>query len=240
MTSAAVLASLPPLRVDGRVDKLRVVMSDQGLDAFVVSGLSSVRWLTGFTGSNAAVVVTPETFTLVTDGRYETQAPAQLADVGCTASVVLDRWLVTGAVGAIGSARRVALEADVVTWSVLQRWQGEISDTVELVPTHRVPAELRAVKDDAELARIAKAASIVDGVLADVESLLVPGVSEREIGTALGQAGGSEGLCPGIGVDVFTDRQMVDFVGGDDEGDLAEAVEIASESSIECHGRMDE
>jgi Xaa-Pro aminopeptidase len=185
VTNAAVLASLPPLRVDGRVDKLRAVMSDQGLDAFVVSGLSSVRWLTGFTGSNAAVVVTPDTFTLVTDGRYETQAPAQLAEVGCTASVVLDRWLVTGAVGAIGSARRVALEADVVTWSVLQRWQDEISDTVELVPTHRVPAELRAVKDDAELARIAKAASIVDGVLADVESLLVPGVSEREIGSAL-------------------------------------------------------
>lgn len=185
MTSAAILASLPPLRVDGRVDKLRAAMIERALDAFVVSGLSSVRWLTGFTGSNGAVVVTPDTFTLITDGRYATQAPAQLAEAGCSASVVLDRWLVTGAVAALGSARRVALEADVVTWSVLQRWESEVSDTVELVPTARVPAELRAIKDDAELARIAKAAGIVDGVLAEVEALLVPGVSEREVGQAL-------------------------------------------------------
>lgn len=185
MTSAAVLASLPPMSVAGRVDKLRAVMVDRELDAFVVSDLSSLRWLTGFAGSNGAAVVTADAFTLVTDGRYATQAPEQLADAGCSASVVLDRWLVTGAVAALGSAARVALEADVVTWSLLQRWEDEASDAVELVPTTRVLTELRAVKDDAELARIAKAAQIVDGVLAGVKEQLVPGVTERQIGQAL-------------------------------------------------------
>ena len=185
MTSAEVLASLPPLQVSGRVDKVRSVMAEQGLDAFVVSGLSSVRWLTGFTGSNGCVVVTAEGFTLVTDGRYASQAPTQLAEAGCDASIVLDRWLVTGAVETLGDARRVALEADVVTWSVLQRWEAETADGVELVPTTRVLPELRSVKDDAELARIARAATIVDGVLSGVKELLVPGVTEREIGQAL-------------------------------------------------------
>ena len=185
MTSAEVLAALPPLRVGGRVDKLRAIMAERDLDAFVVSGLSSVRWLTGFTGSNAAVVVTDDSFTLVTDGRYATQAPDQLAEVGCDATIVLDRWLVTGAVAALGDARRVALEADVVTWAVQQRWADEAPEQVELVSTTRVLPELRSVKDDAELARIAKAALIVDGVLAGVKEMLVPGVTEREIGQAL-------------------------------------------------------
>ncbi len=185
MTSAEVLASLPPLRVEGRVDKLRGVMAERELDGFVVSGLSSLRWLTGFTGSNGAAVVTADAFTLVTDGRYATQAPDQLAEAGCSASIVLDRWLVTGAAAALGAARRVALEADVVTWSVVQRWESEVSDAVALIPTARVLTELRAMKDAAELARIAKAAIITDGVLAGVEELLVSGVTEREIGQAL-------------------------------------------------------
>ncbi|MEM9466274.1 MAG: Xaa-Pro peptidase family protein [Actinomycetota bacterium] len=185
MTTAEVLASLPPLRVEGRADRLRAAMAEHELDAFVVSGLSSVRWLTGFTGSNGCVVVTPDAFTLVTDGRYETQAPDQLAAVGCDAAIVLDRWLVTGAVAALGGARQVALEADVVTWAVHQRWVDETSADVVLVPTTRVVTELRSVKDDAELARIATAATIVDGVLSGVKELLVPGVTEREIGHAL-------------------------------------------------------
>lgn len=185
MTSADLLAGLPPLRVDGRVDRLRAAMADQALDGFVVSDLSSLRWLTGFTGSNAAAVVTADSFTLVTDGRYATQAPAQLADAGCAATVVLDRWLVTGAVAALGASRRVGLEADVVTWATLQRWEAERAESVELVPTTRVVTELRAVKDDAELARIAKAAQIVDGVLAGVAEMLVPGVSERAVSQAL-------------------------------------------------------
>lgn len=185
MTSAEVLASLPPLRVDGRVDRLRAAMVERDLDGFVVSDLSSLRWLTGFTGSNGAAVVTAESFTFVTDGRYATQAPDQLSQAGCAAAVVLDRWLVTGAVAALGESRRVGLEADVITWSVLQRWEDETADRVELVPTTRVLAELRAVKDQAELARIEKAARIVDGVLAGVKEQLVPGVTERQIGQAL-------------------------------------------------------
>ena len=80
MTSAEVLATLPPLTVEGRADKVRAAMQSRDLDAFVVSGLSSVRWLTGFTGSNGAVVVTHDTLTLVTDGRYATQAPEQLSE----------------------------------------------------------------------------------------------------------------------------------------------------------------
>ena len=185
MTTSEVLATLPPLRVDGRVDKVREVMVGRSLDAFIVSGQSSVRWLTGFTGSNGCVVVTADGFVLVTDGRYATQAPGQLTAVGCDASIVMDRWLVSGAVGALGAARRVALEADVVTWAVQQRWANETSDEIELVATSGILSELRSVKDDAELARIAKAASIVDEVLGQVEDLLVAGATEREIGQAL-------------------------------------------------------
>ncbi len=44
------------------------------VDALLISDLTNMRWLTGFTGSNGWVVLTPDHLTLVTDGRYGEQA----------------------------------------------------------------------------------------------------------------------------------------------------------------------
>ena len=70
--------------------------------------------------------------------------------------------------------------------------------------------------------------------------LIAENAIEGEVGAPLGEPRGGEDLCPWIGVDVVADRQMVDLVGRDDEGDLTEAVEIASDRGIERYGGMDE
>jgi Xaa-Pro aminopeptidase len=46
-------------------------------DAFFVTALSNVRYLAGFTGSNAALLLTKDRALLFTDPRYATQAPAE-------------------------------------------------------------------------------------------------------------------------------------------------------------------
>ena len=56
----------------------------QGADALLVSDLTNIRWLTGFTGSNGWVVLGPDSLTLVTDGRYGDQAAQQMAAAGVT------------------------------------------------------------------------------------------------------------------------------------------------------------
>ncbi|HEX4308677.1 MAG TPA: aminopeptidase P family protein [Acidobacteriaceae bacterium] len=53
---------------------VRRAMADERIGALLVTHLPDVRWLCGFTGSNAAVAVTPEQAVLFTDGRYTTQA----------------------------------------------------------------------------------------------------------------------------------------------------------------------
>ena len=49
-------------------------MAEQGIEALLVTHLPDVRWLCGFTGSNAALAVTASRAVLFTDGRYTTQA----------------------------------------------------------------------------------------------------------------------------------------------------------------------
>ena len=93
--------TLPRLTVQGRADRLRKAMLERELDGFVVVDLPSVRWLTGFTGSNGLAVISAEALVLATDGRYATQAPAQLEAAGSDATVVIASDLVAS--GADGS-----------------------------------------------------------------------------------------------------------------------------------------
>ena len=55
----------------------------------LVTDLTNVRWLTGFTGSNASVAVLPDRLVLVTDGRYRDRAADELAAAGVEAEVVV-------------------------------------------------------------------------------------------------------------------------------------------------------
>ena len=56
----------------GRATRVRDRLGE--FDALLVSDLTNIRWLTGFTGSNGWVVLTRDALTLVTDGRYGEQA----------------------------------------------------------------------------------------------------------------------------------------------------------------------
>src|SRR3954449_5369508 len=76
---------------------------DQG-DALLVTDLSNIRWLTGFTGSNGWALLTPDEVVLVTDGRYGDQATAQMAEAGVDGRMI---------VGLSGAAMLDSLAAEV-------------------------------------------------------------------------------------------------------------------------------
>src|SRR5579885_1643108 len=61
----------------GRLRRLRNKL-EQGFDGLLTAHLPNVRYLTGFTGSAAAVIVTPNKSLLFTDGRYTVQARAEV------------------------------------------------------------------------------------------------------------------------------------------------------------------
>ena len=170
--------------MQGRADRLRKAMLERELDVFVVVDLPSVRWLSGFTGSNGLAVISAEALVLATDGRYATQAPAQLEAAGSDATVVIASDLVASGADGLAGAARVALEGDVISWDQQRQWAAALADS-ELVAVSGLLRELRSVKDPAELARIEAAAALADAALADTETLRMPGTTERQLGLAL-------------------------------------------------------
>jgi Xaa-Pro aminopeptidase len=173
--------------VGSRIPRLRDGLADSGCDALVVTNLSNVGYLTGFTGSAGIVLVTPEEAVLVTDGRYQTQSHEQLAAAGVEARVEIggvQAQLEALASGARGRTR-VGLEAGDVTWARQRRFAAEVFTGAELVPTEGLVERFRRVKDPGELARMEAAADIADAALADVRTLLSNGVSEADFALEL-------------------------------------------------------
>jgi len=176
--------------VAGRLDRLRARLDESGPGTLLVTHLTNVRYLTGFTGSAAMLVVTAHRAALVTDGRYDEQASGELEAAGVDAEVRIGRTLAAQddlLRELLAGAGPIGLEADHVTWSD-QRRLAELLDGADLVPTSRVVEALRERKDPGEVARIEAAAAIADAALDAVLPLLDDGPSEAAFGAALDQA----------------------------------------------------
>jgi len=167
-----------------RRDRLRSVLEADSLDALIVTGLTNVRYLTGFTGSNAAVLVAREASgdRLVTDFRYITQAAEQCPGIEVLVERAVDAGGLAHAV-ALGAAR-VAFEASHLTVAA-HRALAEGHRDVDLVATSGLVEAQRQVKDDAELALLAEACRISDEALAALLPQVRVGLTERQVARTL-------------------------------------------------------
>jgi len=165
--------------VSARVDALLVAVAERELDALLVSNLVNVRWLTGFTGTNAAAVVAAAQRRFVTDFRYLTQAADQLdAEWEREISSDLLKRLVDGL-----PAGPLRLGFDDAHLTVKQHAElaDLVGDEAQLVAAGGILEELRAVKDAAEIDAIRAAAQLADAAFEEVVGGGIVGRTEREI-----------------------------------------------------------
>ena len=78
---------LPALEIATRIPRLQEALADAGVDFLLVTNLTNVRYLSGFTGSAGRLLVSDAGVVLLTDGRYGEQAEAQLAGAGVAADL---------------------------------------------------------------------------------------------------------------------------------------------------------
>lgn len=149
----------------------------------LVTDLVNVRYLSGFTGSNAALLVRVEDATpvLATDGRYRTQAAQQAPD----AEVVIERACGPhlAARAAADGVRRLGFESHVVTVDAHSALSEAAGDKVELVRAAGTVEALREVKDAGEIAMLRLACEAADAALTDLVERggLRPGRTEKEV-----------------------------------------------------------
>jgi Xaa-Pro aminopeptidase len=168
--------------VAGRADRLRPLLVAAGVDALLVTHLPNVRYLTGFTGSAAQLLVTADALLFTTDGRYATQSAEQLGEAGVDAVIEIGATQAAqrdALVGALASAARLGLEAHAITWSH-QLELARVLSGHDLVATTNLVERLRRVKEVGEVARIRAACAIADDALGVLLPTLADGPTERD------------------------------------------------------------
>ena len=158
-------------------------MEDEGLDGLLVTHLPNIRYLTGFSGSAALLLVRSDTTTLITDFRYAVQAPAE---AGEAAEVEVDQrsvWERLGRVLANTPVGALGLEAHALTLRDAERVAG--LGRSRLVPTVDLVERLRAIKSPEEVAAIRAAADLAQAALAEVLPTIRVGQTELEVAAAL-------------------------------------------------------
>ncbi len=161
-------------------------------EAFLVTRLPNVRYLTGFTGSNAQLLLAVDRAFFFTDGRYAEQSAHEVPDLRreiytAEFAPVFHRLRRELGVG------RVAFESAGVTYKTYLSLQ----DGSELVPTTEEVERLRWVKTAEEIGHLEAAQSRADDAFDDVTARLAEGMTELEaaleLDTAMRRAG-AEGL----------------------------------------------
>jgi Xaa-Pro aminopeptidase len=169
--------------VEARTDRLVGLLAERELDCLLVTNLVNVRYLTGFTGTNGACVVTRDERLFLTDFRYVQQARSQVrryepVRAGQDMLADLGRRL----------RGRAGFDDAHVTVASHRKLAEKVGEGVELVPAGGLVEDLRAVKDELELGAIRAAAAIADEVYEELRVRGAAGRAERELALALGRA----------------------------------------------------
>jgi Xaa-Pro aminopeptidase len=174
-----------------RVARLARELDELELDALLVDSLVSVRYLTGFTGSNGLVLAVgdadgaklgPHRF--LSDFRYATQSAEQVPEAFAR-EIVAEDLLAALAGSLVGSSGRLGFDDANVTVKRHAQLAELLGSGWQLIPSAGAVERLRAVKDEGEIARIRAASELADEALRGVLEDGLLGRSERDVALEL-------------------------------------------------------
>ena len=149
----------------------------------LITHLPNIRYLTGFTGSAALLVVRPDAGVLISDFRYAAQASVEVGSVAAVEIDLKSVWERLGKVLQARSKERLGVEAQSLSLRDAERI-GELT-RARVVPTVDLVERLRAIKAPEEVAAIRSAAELAQESLAEVLPGVRAGQTEREVGATL-------------------------------------------------------
>jgi Xaa-Pro aminopeptidase len=181
---------LPPDTVATRLGRVREQMRVLGIDAFVVTHLPNLHYLTGFSGSAGAAVVVPRACRLVVDFRYVTAASDLVAELdGLVTLATFERSYDEAIVDVVRleDSSRIGIEAAYLSVARFNAISGALAvgatgpNAPALVPTERLVERARMVKDPGEIQTLREAGRRLGRIAAVAADFVKPGRTEREV-----------------------------------------------------------
>lgn len=172
-----------------RIGQLRRRLIKAGLQGLLVTHLPDLRYLTGFTGSSAALAVTRRAASVFTDGRYAAQAAEEVAGakvriVSGSPAVAAVEWL-----AAQPGVDFAGFDPVWTSVAELTRWRSALPSRLKKSLLRGLAAPLvetlRLIKDDDELALMGEAALVGCNLFEHILGFIRPGMAEIEVAAEL-------------------------------------------------------
>jgi Xaa-Pro aminopeptidase len=162
-----------------RIKQANSLVKKNKLDVLIVSRLSNIRYLCGYSGSNGILVLAPPKAYFLTDFRYKVQARKEVKN--CQV-IIAERELIGEFVKlqCFRKKVRVGFESAFMTVEM----HGKIKELIpkaNLKPVSKIVESLSVVKDAGEITKITKAVKIADMVFGDILKFVKPGLKERDL-----------------------------------------------------------
>jgi Xaa-Pro aminopeptidase len=163
-----------------RTDRLVELLQARDLDSLLVTDLLNVRYLTGFTGTNGACIVTPEERLFFTDFRYVEQASQQVADYE---RIEAGRDMLGDVAGRLRG--RAGFDDEHLSVAAHRKLSEKLPDGVEPIPAGGLVEKLRVVKDPSEVASMRAAAELSTAAYDYLHERGLAGRTERDVALEL-------------------------------------------------------
>lgn len=163
---------------DERLRRLRASMSAKKLDAFLVTDLKNIRYLTGFTGSNAYAVVSFDRAFFLTDPRYASQSADEVKGF----RIRIFKKAVDEVVRAAQAVKAgvIGFESSSMSFDTHARLAKAFKGKARLKATAGLLKTLRSVKDPFEIEKITEAARLLDRGFTRAMKVAVAGAVEMD------------------------------------------------------------
>ena len=166
-----------------RVERIAGLLAEKGIDAMLVMQPENRYYLSGFSGSTGALMITPGTSYLCTDFRYTEQARDECPhlEVVKVTETLPDKLAELREQAGFDT---LAFEADYINYKLYNTFRDKLPG-VEMVPLDGALEKLRRVKDQSELAAVARAMAMLDRGFEYITGFIKPGISEKTVSLEL-------------------------------------------------------
>jgi len=163
-----------------RISQIKSNFKALGIDSLLVKNLSNIRYLSGFSGSAAALVLTKDKDYFISDFRYKTQSKQEVYD---NFDIVIYKQNSYGFIGDIvekHGLKKMGYESNFLTVKDADGLKKEFSN-VKFVPVNSLIEKYTSQKNEKEIALTKKAVEITDRVFSKLLTIIKPGLTENDI-----------------------------------------------------------
>ncbi len=163
-----------------RIKRLQRILAKENLDLLLITFLPNVRYLSGYSGTNGMILISPQNALFLTDFRYQQQAKEQVKDLEIKI-VKRDLFSSLPSISLLAGKRiRLGFEAEHLSYKTYQTLKSLLPDCL-LVPTEKMIEFFTMKKDKREIKKIRQAVRITDRVFSEILDFIRPGTSELDL-----------------------------------------------------------